>query len=313
MKCLYSSRNNSFNQPIFQSKLLELLSRNYKNKKKITMESLSFCHKCSTSKISQTNSYINSNTNTNTNSLIKQSGNNTKKKGSQSKINSKHQVSMSNDNFVEFHKKIKNMDVINTIYTTTKANSKSKNKKYFISNKNNNSKKQSKNKNNNNNIKNEKSAKNNQNKKIKYKSKIINNYKNDFSLKKENEILRLKILELQNENDKLKNENDLLVSQNRNKKACLTKTGELYQISNEKGKKLNKMNNNLNLEMNKINNNYPCDYFNMNINSENNLKSHSPIQAYINSSRKAYNNILERIIISNKVSRDNININLSNN
>ena len=82
MKCLYTSRNNSFNHPIFQSKLLELLSRNNKNKIKITMESLSFRQKLSTSKISHTNSYINSNTNTNTNSLIKQSGNNTKKKNS---------------------------------------------------------------------------------------------------------------------------------------------------------------------------------------------------------------------------------------
>ena len=71
MKSLYS-RNNSFNHPIFHSKFLELLSRNNKTKKKITMESLSFRHILSTSKISNTNSYANTNTNTNTNSLIKQ-------------------------------------------------------------------------------------------------------------------------------------------------------------------------------------------------------------------------------------------------
>jgi hypothetical protein len=120
MKSLYTSRNNSFNQPIFQSKLLELLSRNYKNNKKITLESLSFRQKLSTSKISHTNSYINSNTNTNTNSLIKQSGNNTKRKKSKPKknINSTHKFSMSNDNFNEFNKKRINLDVINTIYTS---------------------------------------------------------------------------------------------------------------------------------------------------------------------------------------------------
>ena len=87
MKCLYSSRNNSFNQPLFQSKLLELLSRNYKNKKKVTMDSLSFRHKLSTSKLSHTNSYINSNTNTNPNSIIKLNGNNKNRKNSKTKIN----------------------------------------------------------------------------------------------------------------------------------------------------------------------------------------------------------------------------------
>ena len=305
MRCLYTSRNNSFNHPIFQSKLLELLSRNYKNKKKITMESLSFRQKLSTSKISHTNSYINSNTNTNTNSIIKQSGNNTKRKNSKTKINinSKHKFSMSNDNFNEYNKKIRNFDVINTIYTT-KTNSKNKNTHINT----NNNKKRSKSKNNNF-IKNEKTSKSKNKKKINTSNKIMINLDNDLSLKNENQRLKMQLLELQNEYDKLKMENDLLVSQNRNQKTCLSNQ-EKVEISNKKKtKKINKLNNHLNLEINNIDNNYPCDYFNINNsnNNFNNYKNKSPIHDYV-SSKNIFHKFKEKNILSRKASKDNIKI-----
>ena len=307
MKSLYTSRNNSFNQPIFQSKLLELLSRNYKNNKKITLESLSFRQKLSTSKISHTNSYINSNTNTNTNSLIKQSGNNTKRKKSKQKknINSTHKFSMSNDNFNEFNKKRINLDVINTIYTSKTI---SKNKKNHIKNMKNN--KRSKSKNSNYYIKNQKSSKVKRNKKMNINNKIMINIDKDLSLKKENQILKLKIIELQNEYEKLKNENDLLISQNRNQNPCLSKQKEIIEIPNEKiNKKINKLSNNLNLIIDNLNN-YPCDYFNIiNTNTYNN----SPIHDYINSNKKIYNNhhkliIQDKNILSYNNSKNNINL-----
>ena len=305
MRCLYTSRNNSFNHPIFQSKLLELLSRNYKNKKKITMESLSFRQKLSTSKISHTNSYINSNTNTNTNSIIKQSGNNTKRNNSKTKINinSKHKFSMSNDNFNEYNKKKRNFDVINTIYTTNN-NSKNKNNHYLNTN---NNKKRSKSKNNNC-IKNEKSSKSKKKKKMNTSKKIMINLENDLSLKKENQRLKMQLLELQNEYEKLKNENDLLVSQNRNQNTCLSKQ-EKIDISNEKKtKKINKLNNKLNLEINNFENNYPCDYFNINnSNNYNNCKNKSPIHDYI-SSKNIFNTYQDKKILSHKASKDNIRI-----
>ena len=312
MKCLYSSRNNSFNHPIFQSKLLELLSRNNKNKKKITIESLSFRQKLSTSKISHTNSYINSNTNTNTNSIIKQSGNNTKrKKNSKSKINinNKHKFSMSNDNFNEFNKKLRNFDVINTIYTT-KTNTKKKNN-YMINNNNNNNNnnmKRSKSKNNNY-LKNEKSSKSKKRKKMNTSNKIMINLENDLSLKKENQRLKLQLLELQNEYEKLRNENDLLVSQNRNQNSCLSKQREKTEISNEKKQK-NKINN-LNIEINNIDNNYPCDYFNIN-NSNYYYRGNSPIHDYINSNKKIYN-CHEKNILSYNTSKNNIKFEKSGN
>ena len=314
MKCLYSSRNNSFNQPIFQSKLLELLSRNYKNRKKITMESLSFKHKLSTSKLSHTNSYINSNTNTNPNSIIKQNGNNPNKKNSKSKlnINNKHKFSMSNDNFNEY-KIIKNMDIINTIYTT-KNNSKVKNN--YISTINGNNKR-SKSKNNKNCIKKDKSSKANKNKNINTNNKIVINLENELSLKQHNQRLKLKIIELQNELDKLRNDNDLLVSQNRNKNSCLSIHKEKMEISNEKKtKKINKLNNNLNIEINNIDNNYPCDYFNIinNTNSNVNNKSSSPIHDYIGSNRKIFSNFKDNIVsYNNKTSKDNAHINYEKN
>ena len=316
MKCLYSSRNNSFNQPIFQSKLLELLSRNYKNKKKITMESSSFRHKLSTSKLSHTNSYIhsNSNTNTNPNSIIKQNGNNLNRKNSKTKINinSKHKFSMSNDNFNDY--KIKNMDIIKTIYTT-KNNSKSKNNYKSTINGNN---KRSKSKNNKNCIKKEKTSKANKNKNINTNNKIIINLENELSLKQQNQRLKLKIIELQNELDRFRNDNDLLVSQNRNKNSCLSKQKEKMEISNEKKtKKINKLNNNLNIEINNIDNNYPCDYFNIinNTNTNANNKSTSPIHDGIGSNRKIFSNFQDNNIVSynNKTSRDKIHIHYEQN
>ncbi len=324
MKSLYS-RNNSFNHPIFHSKFLELLSRNNKTKKKITMESLSFRHILSTSKISNTNSNANTNTNTNANSLIKQSKPKNKNAKKKININSKHKYSMSNDifNFNDCNKKINNMDAIHTIYTT-KGNSKNKiNYNSIIANTNtninsNNTKKRSKNKNNNC-IKNEKSkSKNKKTKNKKNKSKIFINLENDLSLKRENQRLKIQLLELQNEYEKLKNENDLLVSQNRSKNnLCLSKQREKTDISNEKKtKKINKLNCNiLNLEMNNIDNNYPCDYFNI-INT-NTKSNQSPIHDYITSNKRIYNyinynNMQDKDIISNKISRDNINCELQN-
>ena len=308
MKCLYTSRNNSFNHPIFQSKLLELLSRNYKNKKKITLESISFRQKQNTSKISHTNSYINSNTNTNTNSLIKQSGNNTKRRNSKTKIiiNNMHQFSMSNDNFNEFNnnKKIKNLEFINTIYTT-KKNSKNKNNQIINTY---NNKKRSKNKSNNF-INNEKSKSRNKKKKS-YNKIMMINLDNDLSLKKENQILKIKIKELQTEIDKLKNENGLLTSQSRNQNSNISQKKENNEISNEKKtKKINKLNNNLNLKVDNIDNNYPCDYFNI-IYSNNNCKSSSPIHYNINSNKKIYyNNILQdKNIRSYNTSKSIINL-----
>lgn len=316
MKSLYS-RNNSFNHPIFHSKFLELLSRNNKTKKKITMESLSFRHILSTSKISNTNSYANTNTNTNTNSLIKQ--NKPKKKNSKTKINinSKHKYSMSNDifNFNDYNKRIYNLDAIHTIYTS-KANSKNKiNYNSIIKNTNTNTnvnttKKRSKSKNNNC-IKKEKSKNKSKNKKIKSKknnSKIFINLENDLSLKKENQRLKLQLLELQSEYEKLKNENDVLLSQNKNKNnTYLSKQREKTEISNEKKtKKINKLNcNNLNLEINNIDNNYPCDYFSV-INTKTN---NSPIHDIIPSNKRVYNinNMQDIDVYSNKISRDNIN------
>ena len=46
---------------------------------------------------------------------------------------------------------------------------------------------------------------------MKSNNKIFLNLENDLSLKKENQKLKLKLLELQNEYEKLKNENDLLI------------------------------------------------------------------------------------------------------
>ena len=315
MKCLYSSRNNSFNQPIFQSKLLELLSRNYKNKKKITMDSMSFRHKLNTSKLSHTNSYINSNTNTNPNSIIKQNGNNKNRKNSKTKINInyKHKFSMSNDNFNEY-KIIKNMDIIKTIYTT-KNNSKNKNN--YISTINGNFKR-SKSKNSKNCIKKDKSSKANKNKNINTNNKIVINLENELSLKQQNQRLKLKIIELQNELDKFRNDNDLLVSQNRNKNSCLSIHKEKQEISNEKKtKKINKLNNNLNIETNYIDNNYPCDYFNIinNTNTNANNKSSSPIHDCICSNKKIFSNIQDSYMMSynNKTSRDNAHLNYEQN
>ena len=311
MKCLYTSRNNSFNHPIFQSKLIELLSRNNKNKKKITMESISFRQKLSTSKLSHTNSYINSNTNTNTNSLIKQSGNNTKRKVSSKtkiNINNMNKFSMSNDNFNEYNKKVRNYDIINTIYTT-KKNSRSKNNN--ITNTNNN-KKRSKSKNNNC-IKNEKSSKIKKNKKMSFNNNIMKSLENDLSLKKENQILKLKLIELQNEIEKLKNENGLLISQNRNQNSSLSKKKEKSDISIEKKtKKINKLNHNLNLRIDNFDNNYPSDYFNIIYN--NNYKSTSPIHDYIHSNKKIFNNIIKgRNKLSYNTSKNNINFEQSGN
>ena len=306
MKCLYSSRNNSFNHPIFQSKLLELLSRNIKTKKKVTMESLSFRHKLSSSKLSHTNSYVNSNTNTNPNSIIKYNGNNQKRKNSKSKINinSMHKFSMSNDNFNDYNKIIRNYDVINTIYTT-KNNSKNKNNYISLINVNN---KRSKSKTSKNCIKTNKSSKAKKTKKVNTSNnKVVINLENDMTLKRENQILRMKLIELQNDYEKLKNENDLLISQNRNKSGCLSKQKENNEISDEKkAKKTNKLNYKLNIEINDLDNNYPCDYFN--INNTNNNQSGSPIHEYINSNKKIYANTLhENNILSynNKISREN--------
>ena len=192
MRCLYSSRNNSFNQSIFQSKMLGFLSRNYKNKKKITIETLSFRHKLNTSKLSHTNSYLNTNTNTNPNSIIKQSGNCPKRKNSKTKIsiNNKHKFSMSNDNFNEFNKIVKNMDIINTIYTT-KNNSKSKNNYISMIGSNNKGKKR---KNSKNCIKKEKSSKIN-NKNVNTKNKIVISLENELSLKQENQRLKMKLID----------------------------------------------------------------------------------------------------------------------
>ena len=311
MKCLYTTRNNSFNRPIFQSKLIELLSRNYKNKKKITLESLSFRQKLSTSKISQTNSYINSNMNTNTNSIIKQSGNNTKRKNSKNKINinSMHKCSMSNDNFNENSKKIRNFDVITGIYPINK-NSRNKNKNNNVIINSYNNKKASKSKNNNNCTK----IKRIKNKKINNNNKIMINMnnENDLSLKRENQILKLKLIELQSEIDKLKNENGLLISQNRNRNinqnSILLKQREKRNISNEmKTKKTNKLSNNLNLRLDNIDSNYPNDYFNI-IYSNNNFKNTSLLHNYINSNKSIYsNNITEKNVLSYNTSRNNIN------
>ncbi len=220
---------------------------------------------------------------------------------------------MSNDNFNEFNKKLRNFDVINTIYTT-KTNTKKKNN-YMINNNNNNNNnnmKRSKSKNNNY-LKNEKSSKSKKRKKMNTSNKIMINLENDLSLKKENQRLKLQLLELQNEYEKLRNENDLLVSQNRNQNSCLSKQREKTEISNEKKQK-NKINN-LNIEINNIDNNYPCDYFNI-INT-NTKSNQSPIHDYITSNKRIYNNINNNmqdkdIIISNKISRDNINCELQN-
>ena len=316
MRCLYTSRNNSFNQSIFQSKILGLLSRNYKNKKKITIETLSFRHKLNTSKLSHTNSYLNTNTNTNPNSIIKQNGNYPKKKNSKTKIsiNNKHKFSMSNDNFNEFTKIAKNMDIINTIYTT-KNNSKNKNNYISMININNKGKKR---KNSKNCIKKEKSSKIN-NKNVNTKNKILINLENELSLKQENQRLKMKLMELQNELDKIKNgENDLSVSQNRNKNSCLSIQKEKMEISEEKKpKKINKLNNNLNLELNNIDNNYPCDYFNVINNTSYNVnnKSSSPMHDYIGSNRKIITIFQEKNLLShnNKSSRYNNNINFEKN
>ena len=314
MKCLYSSRNNSFNQPIFQSKLLELLSRNYKNKKKMTMESLSFRHKLNTSKLSHTNSYINSNSNTNPNSIIKQNVSNQNRKNSKTKINinNKHKFSMSNENFNEY-KLTKNLDIIKTIYTT-KNNSKSKNN--YISTINGNYKR-SKSKNNKNCIKKDKSSKAKKKKSINVNNKIIINLENELSLKQQNQRLKLKIIELQNELDKYRNDNNLLVSQNKNKNPCLSIHKEKMETSNEKKtKKINKLNNNLNIEINNIDNNYPCNYFNINSNNTNaNNICSSPIHDYFGSNRKIFSNFQDNKMMSynNKTSRYNTHINYEQN
>jgi len=316
MRCLYTSRNNSFNQSIFQSKIMGLLSRNYKNKKKITIETLSNRHKLNTSKLSHTNSYLNTNTNTNPNSIIKQNGNYPKRKNSKTKIsiNNKHKFSMSNDNFNEFTKIVKNMDIINTIYTT-KNNSKNKNNYISMINTNTKVKKR---KNSKNCIKKEKSSKFN-NKNANTKNKIVINLENELSLKQENQRLKLKLIELQNELEKIKNnENDLSVSQNRNKNSCLSIQKEKMEISEEKKtKKINKLNNNLNLELNNIDNNYPCDYFNVINNTSYNVnnKSSSPMHDYFGSNRKIITIFQEKNLLShnNKSSRYNNNINFEKN
>ena len=100
-------------------------------------------------------------------------------------------------------------------------------------------------------------------------------------------MLKLKLMELQNEYEKLKNENDLLISQNRNQNSFFKKQRE---ISNEKIKKnIKKLNNNLNLKIDNLDNNYPCEYFNID-NSTHNGKNCSPLHDYCHSNKKMYNN-----------------------